>query len=232
MTAKNRKPDPAPAKRTQIDWEAIQRDYRTGRMTDGELSAKHGVSREAIVRRRKREPDSWPQDLSKAVREATNAAVVREMITAAITDGHSKITTSVLAAAEVGKDVILRHRSDILAARTVAYDLLAELQKSAMLAEHQDLLAEILAGEGATLKDANEARTAVARALGLGGRVSSVKSLADALTKLQAAERIAFKLDEDDQGDTNSAGVRQLTDAERAVRLARLMAQQDEDSAE
>lgn len=101
--------------RRRVDWDAIERDFRTGKFTDGELSTKYGVTREAIVRRRKKDQadDStrWAQDLEPQVRAATNALLIQEHITSQITEGHSKVTGVILAAAELNKSVILRHRS-------------------------------------------------------------------------------------------------------------------------
>lgn len=102
-------------KKRRVDWDAVERDYRTGKFTDGELSTKYGVTREAIVRRRKKDQadDStrWAQDLEPQVRAATNALLIQEHITSQITEGHSKVTGVILAAAELNKSVILRHRS-------------------------------------------------------------------------------------------------------------------------
>lgn len=101
--------------RRRVDWDAIERDFRTGKFTDGELSTKYGVTREAIVRRRKKDQanDStrWAQDLEPQVRAATNALLIQEHITSQITEGHTKVTGVILAAAELNKSVILRHRS-------------------------------------------------------------------------------------------------------------------------
>jgi hypothetical protein len=229
MASKAKKPAPAkkaPAKkaapkgaesgkRHRIDWEAIERDYRTGRFTLRELEAKHGASYAQISRKAKEL--TWTKDLREVIKQATDAALLRDIATKAQSDA----TETVLVAAEANKQVILRHRTDIMEARSVAFDLLAELRASAMLAEHQDLLAEILAGEDPTPKQDMDARRIVTRALDLGNRVGSIKALSEALTKLQAAERIAFKLDEGEDKDADKAT--SLTDTERAVRLAALM---------
>lgn len=102
-------------KKRRVDWDAVERDYRTGKFTDGELSTKYGVTREAIVRRRKKDQADdatrWAQDLEPQVRAATNALLIQEHITSQITEGHSKVTGVILAAAELNKSVILRHRS-------------------------------------------------------------------------------------------------------------------------
>lgn len=93
----------------RIDWDAIKRDYRTARYTDPELAEKHNVSREAICRKRKKDgenSDPWPMDLTEAIKQATDAALV----TSLITEDHRKVTDTVLAMAEVNKQVLLGHR--------------------------------------------------------------------------------------------------------------------------
>lgn len=104
--------------RPQIDWDAVERDYRTTKLTDTELAAKHKVTREAIVRRRNKEigTDSsrWQRNLSKEVRDATNALLLRETITSQVTDGHKQITDAVISAAELNKSVILGHRKRLV----------------------------------------------------------------------------------------------------------------------
>jgi hypothetical protein len=228
MTAKKRPAAKAPAgkaaptKKLRADWDAIERDYRTGKFTLRELASKYDVSHQAIAKRSKTK--GWTQDLSIAIKQATNAKLVATLVNQEVAKGGQQVANTVLAAAELNKQVILRHRTDIAEARSVAFDLLAELKDSAMLVEHQDLLAEILAGSDPSPKEDAQARTTVARALALGSRVGCVKALSEALTKLQVAERKAFGLD-DQEPDPNdpSAGARTMTDAERAVRLAALV---------
>lgn len=86
----------------RIDWDAIKRDYRTARFTDPELAAKHGVSRETICRRRKNDPEPWPLDLTEAIKQATDAALV----TSLVTEDHQKVTDTILAMAEVNVGVL------------------------------------------------------------------------------------------------------------------------------
>lgn len=185
----------AAKRKRRHDWQAIERDYRTGKFTLKELEAKHGSGYAEISRRAKR--DGWTQDLRSVVRQATSAALIAETTKTLAQEAQTETTNSVLAAAEIGKDVILGHRSELREARSVALDLLAELRGSALLAEQQELLAQILAGEGATPQDEAQARATVQRALGMGSRISSVKALAEAITKLHTAERVAFDLDDD-----------------------------------
>lgn len=196
-------------KKPRVDWDAVERDYRTGKFTDQELADKHGnrVTRQAISKRAKEK--GWQKDLSAEVRRATRASLIREQVATRVAEQvagscqEATVSTAdaVLAAAEVNKQVILQHRGDLQQARQVTMDLLAELAQGSMLAGHMEQLAQLLAGSGAEPKDEAEARKLVSRALGLGGRVSSVKALADAITKLQEAERRAFGLDDQDGDD-------------------------------
>ncbi len=66
--------------RRKADWEAIERDYRTGRFTDQELVDKHGnvVTRQALSKRAK--VKGWQKDLSTAVRQATKAKLIQDQV--------------------------------------------------------------------------------------------------------------------------------------------------------
>lgn len=194
--------------RTRPDWEAIERDFRTGKFTVRELGAKHGTSYSQISRRATKE--GWTKDLRGVIREATAAAVIRETVAAASAGAQTATAETVLVAAEVSKQVILQHRGDLGSARAVAMDLLSELRGAALLAEHAEVLAKILAGADAEPADMAGARKAVHRALSVGARISSVKALADALAKLQAAERVAFDLDSDEGDDDKPELTEQL----------------------
>jgi hypothetical protein len=186
--------------RKKVDWDAVERDYRTGKFTDGELSTKYGVTREAIVRRRKREQEKdgtrWAQDLEPQVRAATNALLIQEHITAQVTDGHTKVTGVILAAAELNKSVILKHRSR-----------LEQLNRDADAA--RDKLIQLADG----IVDIREAAT----------YVSALEASARTAKIVIEAERKAYNLDEKDEPDEAAGGVRSLTDAERAVRLFGLL---------
>lgn len=176
--------------RHKVDWESVERDYRTGHFTLRELEAKHGVSYAQISRKAKEL--GWSKDLREVIKRATDAALLRDTVN----DAQKDATETVLVAAELNKNVILGHRSDLKATRDVAAALLGELSQAALLADDQELLVQILAGAGAEPQDEARARALVGKALSVNARVSSVKALADAFDKLQVAERRAFGLDE------------------------------------
>lgn len=173
-----------------IDWQAVERDFRTGRFTLRELGEKYRCTHAAVGKRARKE--GWKQDLSSAVRSATNAGLIE----AAVAAGFQKTTDTVLAAAELNKSVILSHRNDVREMRDDVFMLLSELRSSMITEEERARLVQILAGENPDAVDSIQARQLVSKFASVGNRVASVKLLVDAMAKLQIAERIAFSLDE------------------------------------
>lgn len=154
------------ARRT-IDWDAIERDYRTGKFSFGELSTKYGIDKATIVRAKKR--GDWQQDLSEAVRHATNAMLMQEMVTAEITEGHRQVTDTILAAAEVNKQVILGQRN-----------ALAKLERD--LSKAQDRLVEV----SQNAVDVREVAVVV----------QAIESVGRTMQRLHDGQRKAYGLDE------------------------------------
>ena len=129
------------------DWDAIERDYRTGRFTFRELETKYGVPNSTIMRRQKRE--GWSADLSNAVRQATNAALIQAHVQQECSAAQQNAAETVLAAAEVNKQVILAHRKQLA-------DLQAHAQRAReKLVQLGDAVADVK--EAATLVSALEA---------------------------------------------------------------------------
>jgi len=95
--------------RKRADWDAIQRDYRTGKYTLRDLQAKHGADHGLISRKSRKE--SWTQDLSIAIRQATNARLAESLVEAKVTESHQKVTAVVAAAADENTRIILDHRT-------------------------------------------------------------------------------------------------------------------------
>lgn len=224
-----------PTRHARTDWDAAKRDWRTGKFTQVELARKYEINPATLNRKIKSDRaidiDDWPQDLTEVIRQATNARVTAGMVKKAQAEGQENVkklvndsVNDVQVAAEMGANVILRHQTDIGETRDVAMALLAELRGSALLAEHQDLLAEILAGgEEAKPEDAAKARMVVRRALDVGARISSVKALADTLAKLQERERVAFSLDVKDPTPPGPEGG-EMGAVDAANRIAFLLA--------
>ena len=215
----------ATQKRVSLDWEAIERDWRTGSFTLRELADKHKTDAATISRRQKKDkatdPTRWAKDLTEVVRQATNAKLMGALINEKVNKGQQEVNNVVLAAAQANTDVILRHRTDILATRDLAMDMLHELK----LATHSpaDLRGIMdLAGMAINDDEVQALRQSFEDLVRLPTRVASIHKLSDTLTKLQNLERKAFSLDDDDPSKRDAAG-RELSDVERATRLASIM---------
>lgn len=59
----------------KYDWEAIERDWRTGRHTLAQLSGVHGPSASQISRRATKE--GWQKDLSEDIKQRTRERIAR-----------------------------------------------------------------------------------------------------------------------------------------------------------
>lgn len=175
----------------RIDWEAVERDYRTGKYTLRQLEAQHGVSYAQISRKAKAE--AWSKDLREIIRQETDAALLRETVTKAQKD----VTETVLVAAELNKQVILGHRSDIVSMRNVAADLLNEIAQATRRPEEIEALFDMLNTE-VDEKKLESLQQSFRDFMRVHSRVGSVQKLADTLTKLQTMERRAFGIGEED----------------------------------
>lgn len=195
-------PAPTPAKGKRTDYEAMERDYRTGSFTDQELATKYGKSRQAVTKMAGAK--GWKKDLTKAVREATRASLIAEEATKKVAEQVAKgvlaTVDTVQAAAETNKQVILGHRRDIAAAKSLLNSMLSELQQvSVNPTKLQDLLEVLTGGDDMTAHQVAEARDAFADLQRLPSRILSVQRVAQAMTRLQMLERKAFGLDEPEQ---------------------------------
>lgn len=113
-------------RRTDIDWEAIERDYRCGQLSIRQIAERHAVAVSAITRRAKKE--QWSRDLSAEVAKRTKA----KLIETALSDAHEIGTESaqvvisgVEAAAQANIEVIRGHRR-VIRDETSRADKLAE----------------------------------------------------------------------------------------------------------
>nr|BDD48030.1 hypothetical protein 3 [Halomonadaceae bacterium] len=98
--------------RKRYDWEAIERDYRTGRYSLAELSAMYGASRSQISKRASKE--GWERDLSGAVQQRTRDKVVRSTLSdeaLAALDGDDQAIVE--EAATLNAAVVKGHRTQL-----------------------------------------------------------------------------------------------------------------------
>lgn len=117
-------------RRSDIDWEAIERDYRIGQLSLRQIAAKHEVALSAIVRRQKKE--GWTRDLTEQVKAQTKA----RLIDLAAKEAHEKGTQSIQADAEsvhaaaaTNAQIVSDHRKDIQAETSRSKKLASKLDE-------------------------------------------------------------------------------------------------------
>jgi hypothetical protein len=146
-------------KRKRVDWDAVERDYRTDHFTNVEICNKHGIAPATLSRQIKKgqekDSTSWQKDLSAAVRKATNAALMADMVKAKVNEGQEQVNFTVKAAAEVNKQVILSHRERL---RTMQAD--ADMVRNKLL-QMAEMVSDVR--EAATLVSALEASARTAK---------------------------------------------------------------------
>ena len=207
----------AVAKKHRTDWAAVERDYRTGKFTLRELEAKHGAFNSSIARKAKK--SGWTQDLTLAIKQATHAKLTEAMVGEMASDGAQNDSATVLAAAEINKQVILGHRHGLLALTNVKRTLLAQIEQAAQsLPELAEVIEMVRKPDDNGIDRANDA---LRKAMGRSALVDDLKKLADVDEKVRKGEREAFGLD--DAIKPESDGLAAMATAELQKLRERLM---------
>ena len=201
------------------DWEAVQELYRVGVASLRAIAAEHNCTEGAIRKRAKKE--SWPRDLKAKVRAKAEELVRKIEVRKTVRKGQAVTETmQITAAATLQADIVLKHRQDIPAARSLVSKLFAELELQTDSLELLQELGEIMRSENENGQD--KRNDLYNKVLSLSGRSATLKSLVDSLKVMIALEREAFGLNEGQEEDAGKAA-RAMTDAERAVRMAAML---------
>lgn len=182
------------------DWEKVEGLYRAGQLSLAEIGARCGISKQAIDRKAKKL--GWTRDLGDRVRAEVKNKLARQAVDDAV-DGHHARTKRqhsereiIEASAMVGAQVVECHRRDIKAGRELCTLLIGELYQATT---HLDQIDQAIVEE--TAEDtSNQRRAMMRRAVALPSRAGVIRDLTGAMKNLQALERIAFALDEKDDG--------------------------------
>lgn len=179
-----------PEKKPDVDWERVESDYRAGVLSLREIaSANPGVNHMAIARRAKR--DGWTQDLSAKIQAKADELVTRQAVTESVT-AERAVTDRVIVEenAQAIANVRLTHRKDISKFRSIALQLLEELEAQTIARGLFEDLGVILRQEDDKGRDRrNDIYNAV---ISSAGRIDGVKKLAEVLKILVGLEREAY----------------------------------------
>ena len=191
--------------RSRYDWEAVERDYRTGRYSLSELSAMHGPAKQTIADRAKKH--GWEKDLSAPVRQRTREKVVKGTLSPEALEALEGDDAAIVEeASNLNAAVAAGHRRQLTAWRTI-------------LDQYTERLTEQTARGTMSVKtrDGDVAEVDVpldyvGKALGAGTQ---------ALERVVRMERESYGLDDDDGNEPAEA---RLTDDQVRRRIAELEA--------
>lgn len=161
--------------RKQIDWEAIEREYRADQLSVREIGRKFDVTDGAIRKRAKKE--GWERELGEQVRRAVREKLVRRSVRTPNADPKRAVDE----ASDVGVAVIECHRRDIQSLARLEAELLRELADNPTklyITQYQGEIVEKEVGIAVT------------------ERASALQALAGVQHKRIQLERQAYNLDE------------------------------------
>lgn len=184
--------------RRDVDWEAVEQDYRAGVLSVRLVAKKHGISHTAIQKRAAKE--GWERTLSKPIRQSAEAKVAKSVASEVATDNARETVSDrdvIEANAEMLAQVIKGHRNDIKEGRDLVRRLVSELSNStSLIGEIEKLIVEETQGDQFPGR-----RQAMLRAVSLGSRASTMRDLSQALKNVVTLERQAFGLDDEKDKD-------------------------------
>lgn len=189
MAAESRR-SAAPGKRRKVDYEALERDYRTGKFTLRELAEKHDLSHQAIAKRAKTK--GWTQDLGEQIRQATSAKLVANLVNQEVARSGQAVANTVLVAAEINTQVILGHRKGLNRITRIKELLLDQIEQAAAnLPELAEVIEMVRNPDDNGVDKANDA---LRKALSRTGLVDDLKKLAEVDERVRKGEREAFNI--------------------------------------
>ena len=183
-----------------VDWEAVEREYRAGQLSNRMIAEKHGISDTAIRKRAKAQ--GWSKDLSDKVRQEVRSQLVRaEVRTPSVSDREV-----IEVAAATGAQVVRTHRKDIRTAADIVGLLMGQLLDAA---SNREELAEAIEEETAN-DETGHRRAKLYRAISLQSHAAIVRDLSTAAKNLVQLERQAYNLDEQEHEEPYEERLRRL----------------------
>lgn len=191
---------PEAAAKPAPDWERIEADYRGGILSLREIAAPFEITEGAIRKRAKAK--GWSRDLGAKIRARTEELVRKEAVRAEGTQTDYCVPEAqvIEGNARVALAVVKRHNGISARALTLVEKLFGELELTTdNLADFEQLGALLCKDEttdsGRVIEDKlNKIYHAV---ISTGGRVDSLKKLAETFEKLAKFERAAYRLEDE-----------------------------------
>lgn len=106
-------------RRNDIDWEAVEKDYRAGLLSVAQVAVEHRVSISQV--KLKAKTNGWTRDLGPAIRARTQAKVAQIDVEALVEESAAQsaqqsarlLKAAIEQASDLAAGVVIRHRADI-----------------------------------------------------------------------------------------------------------------------
>jgi len=108
-----------------LDWEAVEREYRAGQLSVREIAGRNGISEGAI--RKKAKQNGWQRDLSGQVRQRVRTESVRSEVRSTHTEDDEEVVEKF---AQRGAEIENMQRGQVSQLLSVGETLLQEVQNS------------------------------------------------------------------------------------------------------
>jgi hypothetical protein len=169
-----------------LDWKAIEEEYRAGVLTNVQIAKNYGCSEAAI--RKHAKTRGLKRDLSQQVRQATNDGLVRSLVRGEEGDRTDRTDREIVqAAAARGVEVVRQHRIHLEGLQRISSTLARDIERH--------VLGEIEAPHWLGAKESVS---------------EAFFRVASASAKWIPLERKAFNLDEPTEKDINKLSNEQL----------------------
>jgi len=206
--------------RRSIDWEAVEPEYRAGIRSLRHIAAQFGCTEGAI--RSKAKERGWERDLSARIAAKTEALLRKEELRKEVRNASSTSDAQIVESnARMLADTVLNQRTDVKRAMGVVTSLWSQIEVEGDYTEEFRRVGEMMRKENSFGED--KLNDMYLAAIDLPQRVKNAKLLADALRVLVELQRKVLRID-DKPDTTGDDGLPKLTDAQRASRIANLLA--------
>jgi len=194
-----------PEQKTAPDWERIEADYRAGILSLREIADPFEITEGAIRKRAKR--DGWSRDLTAKIKARAEELVRKDAVRGEGTHPDYRVPEKdiVDANAEIVANVDRRHKATSKRGQELVDKLIAELELTTdNLADFEklgELLDETEFTETGRVKE-DKLNRIYRAVISMGGRVDSLKKLAETFEKFAKFERVAYRLEDGEPPET------------------------------
>ena len=191
-------------KRKQVDWEAVEREYRAGIRSTRDIGKEYGCSHTGI--QKKADNEGWERDLSAKIKAAADAKVAKAEVARVVTVETKAAERQIIEAnATAIADALLNQRADVKRSRATVKKLWALVDIELDQPEELKRLGEIMAAPDDNGND--KLNEMYFSAISLPQQIKNVKLLADAIKVLIELERKVLRIDTmPDQDDPARVG--------------------------